>query len=84
MQQVTLTAAVGAAATMHWSTAMLRRQMLDFRFDNAFLRELPGDPEAGPRVRQVEGALWSRVAADAGRGAAAARVFARDGADARA
>jgi len=31
------------------------------RFDNAFLRELPGDPEAGPRRRQVEGALYSRV-----------------------
>ena len=31
------------------------------RFDNAFVRELPGDPEAGPRVRQVEGAAWSAV-----------------------
>ena len=31
------------------------------RFDNRFLRELPGDPETGPRVRQVEGALWSAV-----------------------
>ena len=30
-------------------------------FDNAFLRELPGDPEAGPRLRQVHGAAWSRV-----------------------
>ena len=29
-------------------------------FDNAFLRELPGDPVAGPGVRQVPGA-WSRV-----------------------
>lgn len=29
--------------------------------DNAFLRELPGDPEAGPGLRQVHGALWSRV-----------------------
>ena len=36
--------------------------MLDFTFDNAFVRELPGDPETGARVRQVEGALWSRVA----------------------
>jgi uncharacterized protein YdiU (UPF0061 family) len=35
--------------------------MLDFRFDNAFVRDLPGDPETGPRVRQVQGALWSRV-----------------------
>jgi uncharacterized protein YdiU (UPF0061 family) len=31
-------------------------------FDNALVRELPGDPEAGPRPRQVRGALWSRVA----------------------
>ncbi|GAB3750698.1 protein adenylyltransferase SelO [Lysobacter olei] len=36
--------------------------MRQLRFDNAFLRELPGDPEVGPRIRQVEGALWSRVA----------------------
>ncbi|MGH8085434.1 MAG: protein adenylyltransferase SelO [Lysobacter sp.] len=34
---------------------------MKFEFDNAFVRELPGDPEAGPRVRQVEGALWSAV-----------------------
>jgi serine/tyrosine/threonine adenylyltransferase len=31
------------------------------RFDNAFIRELPGDPESGPRLRQVEGAAYSRV-----------------------
>ena len=31
------------------------------RFDNAFVRDLPGDSEAGPRLRQVEGALWSPV-----------------------
>jgi protein adenylyltransferase len=31
------------------------------RFDNAFVRDLPGDPESGPRLRQVHGALWSRV-----------------------
>ncbi|MFC5741737.1 protein adenylyltransferase SelO [Dyella tabacisoli] len=29
------------------------------RFDNAFIRELPGDAEQGARVRQVEGALYS-------------------------
>ena len=29
------------------------------RFDNAFIRELPGDPHDGPRSRQVHGALWS-------------------------
>ena len=31
------------------------------RFDNAFLRELPGDPATGPGLRQVHGAAWSRV-----------------------
>ena len=31
------------------------------RFDNAFVRELPGDPEQGPRRREVRGALWSAV-----------------------
>ena len=31
------------------------------RFDNAFVRELPGDPSASPRPRQVPGALYSRV-----------------------
>lgn len=36
--------------------------MTRLRFDNAFVRELPGDPESGPRLRQVEGALWSAVA----------------------
>lgn len=41
---------------------MFRGLMLEFRFDNIFLRELPGDSETGPRVRQVEGAAWSRVA----------------------
>ena len=35
--------------------------MFDLRFDNAFVRELPGDPEQGPRPRQVEGALYSHV-----------------------
>lgn len=30
-------------------------------FDNAFVRELPGDPETGTRIRQVQGALWSAV-----------------------
>jgi serine/tyrosine/threonine adenylyltransferase len=35
--------------------------MFDLRFDNAFVRELPGDSEQGPRLRQVDGALYSRV-----------------------
>jgi len=30
-------------------------------FDNAFARDLPGDPEQGPRQRQVLGALYSHV-----------------------
>jgi serine/tyrosine/threonine adenylyltransferase len=35
--------------------------MHTLRFDNTFVRELPADPESGPRVRQVHGALYSRV-----------------------
>ena len=34
---------------------------MPFEFDNAFLRELPGDGESGSRLRQVEGAYWSSV-----------------------
>jgi uncharacterized protein YdiU (UPF0061 family) len=30
-------------------------------FDNRFVTELPGDPEASPRRRQVVGAAWSPV-----------------------
>lgn len=29
------------------------------RFDNRFVRELPGDPEQGYRRREVRGAVWS-------------------------
>ena len=32
-----------------------------FRFDNAFVRELPADSESGPRLREVKGALYSEV-----------------------
>ncbi|MEO6925742.1 MAG: protein adenylyltransferase SelO family protein, partial [Rhodanobacter sp.] len=35
--------------------------MLELQFDNAFVRDLPGDPEQGSRRRQVEGALYSLV-----------------------
>jgi len=35
--------------------------MNPFRYDNAFVRELPGDPEHGTRPRQVHSALYSRV-----------------------
>ncbi|GAB2544013.1 protein adenylyltransferase SelO [Rhodanobacter koreensis] len=35
--------------------------MFKLHFDNAFVRELPGDPEQGPHLRQVEGALYSTV-----------------------
>ncbi|MDO5505715.1 MAG: YdiU family protein [Pseudoxanthomonas suwonensis] len=41
-------------------TAGLRR----LQFDNAFVRDLPGDAESGPRLRQVHGALWSAVDPD--------------------
>ncbi|MGN6152017.1 MAG: protein adenylyltransferase SelO [Lysobacteraceae bacterium] len=30
-------------------------------FDNRLLAERPGDPESGPRRREVRGAVWSRV-----------------------
>src|SRR5690554_4475028 len=36
--------------------------MENLEFDNAFLRELPGDPEEGSRLRQVHDAAWSRIA----------------------
>lgn len=35
--------------------------MLNLDFDNAFVRDLPGDPDSGPGVRQVLGAAYSRV-----------------------
>lgn len=35
--------------------------MRDLQFESRFVAELPGDPEEGPRVRQVNGACWSRV-----------------------
>ena len=50
-----------------------------FHFDNAFVRELPGDPEAGARLRQVQGAALVARRPDAGRRTAADRAFARDG-----
>lgn len=36
--------------------------MRPLTFDNRFLAELPGDPEAANARRQVHGAAWSRVA----------------------
>ncbi|GGD53864.1 protein adenylyltransferase SelO [Pseudoxanthomonas indica] len=36
--------------------------MLTLRYDNAFVRELPGDAEQGGRRREVLGAAWSAVA----------------------
>ncbi|MEO8460594.1 MAG: protein adenylyltransferase SelO [Dokdonella sp.] len=35
--------------------------MTNLRFDNAFVRDLPGDSERGPRLRQVHGAAYSPV-----------------------
>ena len=35
--------------------------MSSLRFDNSFLRTLPGDPETRVFPRQVQGALWSPV-----------------------
>ncbi|HEY5789188.1 MAG TPA: YdiU family protein [Gammaproteobacteria bacterium] len=34
---------------------------LPLRFDNRFVRELPGDPSGAPHPRQVHGACYSRV-----------------------
>ena len=57
--------------------------MLDLRFDNAFVRELPGDPlGGGAAAAGARRALFARRA-DAGRGAAVDRVFARSGRNAR-
>ncbi len=38
-----------------------RMNSTDLHFDNRFVAELPGDPEAGPRRREVPGAAWSSV-----------------------
>ena len=35
--------------------------MKPLAFDNRFVRELPGDPDPSPHVRQVHGAFYSRV-----------------------
>ncbi len=35
--------------------------MQPIHFDNTFVRDLPGDPQDGPIVRQVHGALYSRI-----------------------
>lgn len=35
--------------------------MSTFYLDNAFIRDMPGDPETGSRIRQVAGAMWSYV-----------------------
>jgi serine/tyrosine/threonine adenylyltransferase len=35
---------------------------MELQFDNRFVRELPGEAAPPPGVRQVDGALWSRVA----------------------
>ncbi len=43
------------------SHAELRDTMQSLRFDNAFVRRLPADPEVGARRRQVHKALYSRV-----------------------
>jgi uncharacterized protein YdiU (UPF0061 family) len=40
---------------------MSRPKMQSLTFDNAFIRDLPGDPETGAQRRQVHGALYSRI-----------------------
>lgn len=39
----------------------MRMSTQPLRFDNRFIRDLPGDPETGPRVREVRQAAWSSV-----------------------
>ncbi len=46
-----------AAAGARPASLLLRA----LRFDNRFVAALPSDPDAGPRPRQVHGALFSRV-----------------------
>ena len=56
-------------ATQHWGRFVVycsdrkrkHRLIQTLRFDNTFVRELPIDPQDGPRRRQVHGALHSRV-----------------------
>ncbi len=43
------------------ASAAHRRLMNNLRFDNAFVRDLPGDPNEDSGPRQVHGALYSRV-----------------------
>ena len=43
------------------SPAFLDRALTSLRFDNAFVRDLPGDSDSGWWPRQVVGALYSRV-----------------------
>ena len=54
-------AASGAAPPWEWAQRPYIGCMHPLTFDNSFIRELPGDPEQGARVRQVEGALHSVV-----------------------
>ena len=57
------------AACRHWAAIedaghrphLQRMDIASPRFDNRLLRALPGDPEAGPRRREVLGAAWSPV-----------------------
>lgn len=53
--------AAGVTALHVAATASTIRGMSLPRFDNAFIRELPADPVSGQGLRQVEGAMYSRV-----------------------
>ena len=48
------------------SRGLGRVDLCDLRFDNSFVRELPGDPVPRNVPRQVRGACYTRVDADAG------------------
>ena len=46
---------------MDTSINIASRANISLKFDNAFVRDLPGESESGTGVRQVKAALWSHV-----------------------
>ena len=61
MQRQARNQAARIVALSHQVAIIARTAMQELRFDNVFIRELPADPEHGPRVRQVPAALYSHV-----------------------
>src|SRR4051794_37274363 len=66
MQQLRSSSVHGSAQTIHDDgpqplQQVTRASLPRLKFDNWFVAGLPGDAETGPRLRQVHGALYSRV-----------------------